>query len=196
MLTIFYNKISLKDTLIINTNKGFNVSIKEGLDYCYGLNDKHEVTFINIFNVSKKMSLPDGYLCLYMSMIDMIKNVTGISLTYDEYPVIVGKVNECHEIVGTHLHECRVDVVFKELNIVCGANNIRTGILVTVAMVGATLPNGLFIKPGKLMGKESNGMICSANELDLKKHSFNTEGIIELPSSFKIGEPFMPVFNN
>ncbi|GHU35080.1 hypothetical protein FACS1894166_13200 [Bacilli bacterium] len=196
MLTIFYNKASLNDTLIINTNKGSNISIKEGHDYCYGLNDQHEVTFINIFNVSKKMSLPDGYLCLYMNMIDMVKNVTGISLTYDEYPIVVGKVNECREITGTHLHECKVDIGAKELNIVCGAKNIKLGLLVTVAMVGATLPNGLVIKPGKLMGKESSGMICSAHELDLKKHSFNTEGIIELPTTFKIGEPFMLVFNN
>ncbi|MDR0826119.1 MAG: hypothetical protein LBM72_02585 [Mycoplasmataceae bacterium] len=196
MLAIFYNKTSLKDTLIINANKSNSVSIKTGEDFTYGLNEKQEVTFINIFNVSKKINLPDGYLHLYMSMIDMIKHVTGISLTYDEYPVVVGKVNVCNEIAGTHLHECKVDVGDRELNIVCGAKNIKAGLSVPVAMIGAILPNGLSIKPGKIMNRESNGMICSAAELDLKKHSFNTEGIIELPTTFKVGEPFMQVFNN
>ena len=64
------------------------------------------------------------------------------------------------------------------LQIICGASNVRAGLKVAVAMVGAQLPEQVSIKRAKLRGLESNGMLCSARELGLGDEH---EGIMELP---------------
>ncbi len=67
------------------------------------------------------------------------------------------------------LSVCQVDVGAADpLQIVCGAANVRAGIHVPVALVGATLPAvNLTIKPAELRGVASSGMICSLTELGL-----------------------------
>ncbi len=70
------------------------------------------------------------------------------------------------------------------LQIICGAKNVRAGLKVAVAMVGAQLPGGVGIKRAKLRGLESNGMLCSARELGLGEEH---EGIMELPDSLPLG---------
>jgi len=74
---------------------------------------------------------------------------------------------------ATKLSVCQVDVGDAEqLQIVCGASNVRAGIHVPVALVGATLPAvGLTIKPAELRGVASSGMICSLTELGLSDSS-------------------------
>lgn len=73
------------------------------------------------------------------------------------------------------------------LTIVCGAPNARVGIRVPCALVGAQLPPGADGKPfqiklGKLRGVESQGMLCSANELGVKS---DQDGLLELaPDAF------------
>lgn len=68
-----------------------------------------------------------------------------------------------------NLSVCQVDVgAAALLQIVCGASNVRAGIHVPVALVGATLPAvNLTIKPAELRGVASSGMICSLTELGL-----------------------------
>jgi phenylalanyl-tRNA synthetase beta chain len=77
------------------------------------------------------------------------------------------------------LSVCQVQVGGGEqLQIVCGAANVRAGIHVPVALVGSTLPAvGLTIKPAELRGVASSGMICSLQELGLAESS---EGILIL----------------
>ncbi|MBQ1945852.1 MAG: phenylalanine--tRNA ligase subunit beta, partial [Clostridia bacterium] len=77
--------------------------------------------------------------------------------------VVVGRVLTCRDHENSdHLHVCTVDVGEGEpLQIVCGAPNVKEGILVPVAKVGAKLPGGFQIKKGKLRGVESYGMLCS-----------------------------------
>jgi len=70
------------------------------------------------------------------------------------------------------------------LQIVCGAANVRGGLKVAVAMVGALLPGGIAIKRAKLRGLESNGMLCSARELGLGQEQ---DGIMELPAGLPLG---------
>jgi len=70
------------------------------------------------------------------------------------------------------------------LQIVCGAPNVRSGLRVAVALVGAVLPGGIAIKPAKLRGLESNGMLCSARELGLGQEH---DGIMELPPELPLG---------
>ena len=80
------------------------------------------------------------------------------------------------------------------LNIVCGAPNARVGIKVPCALVGAALPpigtegedgKPFMIKLGKLRGVESQGMLCSANEL---KISESKDGLLELAEDAIIGQ--------
>ena len=82
--------------------------------------------------------------------------------------VVVGHVLEREKHPDADkLSVCKVDVGSGEaLQIVCGASNVRAGIHVPVAMVGAVLPAvGLTIKAGQLRGVASEGMICSLTEL-------------------------------
>ena len=82
--------------------------------------------------------------------------------------VVVGFVRERHGHPNADkLSVCQVDVGATEtLQIVCGAANVRAGIHVPVALVGATLPAvNLTIKPAELRGVASCGMICSLAEL-------------------------------
>ena len=82
----------------------------------------------------------------------------------------------------------QVDVGAGEpLQIVCGAQNFNAGDKVPVALVGATLPNGMTIKKAKLRGVESRGMNCSARELGLGD---DHEGLMILPADAPVGMPF------
>jgi phenylalanyl-tRNA synthetase beta chain len=72
---------------------------------------------------------------------------------------------------------CRVDGGAGELRVVCGAPNVRAGMVVPLATVGARLPGGLVIKKSTIRGEESQGMLCSARELEL---SDDHEGIVDL----------------
>ena len=94
------------------------------------------------------------------------------------------------------LHVCKVDVGDKEpLNIVCGASNARAGIYVVVALEGAIIPrDNTVLKKGSIRGVESQGMMCSADELNIEDNS-NIDGIIELPNTVIIGEPAYKALN-
>lgn len=84
--------------------------------------------------------------------------------------VVVGKVLERQPHPNADkLSVCQVDIGASEtLNIVCGAPNVKAGIYVPVATTGTYLPNiDLKIKPAKLRGVPSQGMICSLKELGL-----------------------------
>ncbi len=70
------------------------------------------------------------------------------------------------------------------LQIVCGASNVRVGMLAPCARIGATLPDGTRIKRSKLRGVESHGMLCSASELGL---ATTASGLLELNSDAPIG---------
>ena len=89
------------------------------------------------------------------------------------------------------LRVCQVDVGQGTLlNVVCGAPNARVGIKVPTALVGAELPPGedgkpFAIKLGKLRGVESQGMLCSARELQLSE---DHGGLLELDASAPIGQ--------
>jgi phenylalanyl-tRNA synthetase beta chain len=103
---------------------------------------------------------------------------------------VIGKVIERKKHPNADkLSVCKVDAGTGEiLNIVCGAPNVDAGHTVCVALVGAIVPNGQFeIKKAKLRGEVSEGMICSAKELNLgDDHS----GIMVLDTDLPIGTPF------
>ena len=98
---------------------------------------------------------------------------------------------------ATKLSVCQVQVGAEEpLQIVCGAANVRAGIHVPVALVGATLPAvNLTIKPAELRGVASSGMICSLTELGLSDSSDGIAILDELLDQVPaLGSPVGPCF--
>ncbi|MFA7144583.1 MAG: hypothetical protein WC088_04900, partial [Candidatus Izemoplasmatales bacterium] len=102
--------------------------------------------------------------------------------------LVVGQVKTCIKHPDSdHLHICTVDIGTSVLPIVCGASNVDTGQKVIVALDGALLPGNLLIKKSKIRGVESNGMICSLDELGIEHKYHQENGIHVLPSSSEIG---------
>jgi phenylalanyl-tRNA synthetase beta chain len=79
---------------------------------------------------------------------------------------------------------CRVEVGDETVPIVCGAPNVRAGLITAIARPGCRLPDGHKIKKAKVRGELSMGMLCSWRELGLSEdHS----GILELDSDLASG---------
>ena len=84
------------------------------------------------------------------------------------------------------LRVCEVDNGTSDLvQIVCGAPNVRNGLVTALANVGCPMPDGSKLKKAKLRGVESNGMLCSGSEIGL---SDNNDGILELSDKSPVGE--------
>jgi phenylalanyl-tRNA synthetase beta chain len=100
--------------------------------------------------------------------------------------VVVAQVLECQPHPdAAKLSLCQVTRNGEDrLQIVCGASNVRAGLKVALAQVGAQLPGGVHIKAAKLRGVESNGMLCSSRELGLGDEH---EGILELEATAPLG---------
>ncbi|MEK3933962.1 phenylalanine--tRNA ligase subunit beta [Sporosarcina sp. FSL W7-1349] len=111
--------------------------------------------------------------------------------------VVVGYVKECvKHPEADKLKICQVDVGEETTQIICGAPNVAEGQKVIVARPGAVLPGGLKIKKAKLRGEESNGMICSLQELAIEGKlvpKAYAEGIYVLPSDAVPGEDALPL---
>ncbi len=83
------------------------------------------------------------------------------------------------------LRVCKVDAgQTKSLQIVCGAPNAATGLVVPCALEGAVLPGDFKIKHTTMRGVESQGMLCSARELGI---SDDHAGLMPLPADLKPG---------
>ena len=101
--------------------------------------------------------------------------------------IVVGRIVGC----GPHpdadkLQVCEVDTGNARHSIVCGAPNARAGMNAPVALPGTVLPDGTVIKPAKLRGVQSNGMLCSGRELGLSE---DHDGLFVLPVGAAPGAP-------
>ena len=105
--------------------------------------------------------------------------------------IVVGYVKSCQKHPNADkLSVCQIDLGKETRQIVCGAKNIREGLYVPVATIGAVMPNGMKIKHAKLRGVESDGMVCSASELGLPELN---KGILELDDSIGALEAGKPL---
>ncbi len=113
-----------------------------------------------------------------------VETVTSQTLLGDK--VVVGKITAIEKHPDADkLNVCQVDVgENKSLTIVCGASNARMNLVAPVALVGATLPNGLEIGAREVRGIASTGMICAAAELGLEEQS---DGLMEFDAGAPIG---------
>ncbi|GAT04223.1 phenylalanine--tRNA ligase subunit beta [Mycolicibacterium fortuitum] len=105
-------------------------------------------------------------------------------------PLTVGRVAEIEELTEFKkpIRACKVDVGESELrDIVCGARNFTVGDLVVVALPGTVLPGDFKIATRKTYGRVSDGMICSASEMNL---GVEGAGILVLPEG--TAEPGAP----
>ena len=111
---------------------------------------------------------------------------------YDRYAyldkVVVARVVETKKHPNADkLTCCSVNVGNDEIkNIVCGAPNVREGLVVPCAIIGAVLPGDFKIKKSKLRGEVSEGMLCSSSELKLDSIF---SGIMELDQNLVPGTP-------
>lgn len=112
--------------------------------------------------------------------------------------IIVGRVLTCEKHPNADkLSKTTVDVGGEKiLDIVCGAPNVKAGILVPVAVVGTKIykkeGDSFEIEKAKIRGEVSEGMICAEDELGLGN---NHDGIMILDESYEVGQPFSKYFN-
>lgn len=100
--------------------------------------------------------------------------------------VVVAEVKACEPHPDADkLSVCQVSDGKSEQQVVCGAPNVRVGIKIPYATVGAVLPGDFKIKQAKLRGVQSNGMLCAEAELGLSETS---DGLMELPLDAPVGE--------
>ena len=91
------------------------------------------------------------------------------------------------------LNVCKVFDGNRSFNVVCGAPNVKSGMIGVFANVETYVPGiDLILKKTKIRGESSEGMLCSEKELTL---SDNHEGIIELPETSEIGVPIVNVMD-
>ncbi len=100
--------------------------------------------------------------------------------------VVVGEVlsTEQHPDADK-LRVCQVSNGSETFQVVCGAPNVRAGLKIPFAMIGAELPGDFKIKKAKLRGVESFGMLCSAKELQISEEN---AGLLELPADAPVGQ--------
>ena len=132
---------------------------------------------------------------------DLAVRLTAAGLNVEEiFPfeqswpgVVVGRVTACERHPDADkLSLCKVDDGTAEaVQVICGAPNVREGLLVLFARVGSVLPGDFKIKKAKIRGVESFGMICSGAELGLDA---DTAGIIELDGDHELGMPADDLF--
>ena len=143
--------------------------------------------------LSDYVDIPEG-----VTVEELAEEMTHVGNEYDTAEklinatnLVIGEVLECTDHPDSdHLHLCKVNIGSEVLDIVCGAPNVRAGIKVIVALVGAKLPGGE-IKAGKIRGYESNGMLCSKAELGLDNKFLEEKdhaGIHELGEDAIVGE--------
>lgn len=80
---------------------------------------------------------------------------------------------------------CEVDTGSQTIQVVCGAPNVRPGLVTALALPGVKLPDGTKIKKSKVRGVHSEGMLCSSRELGLNDEH---QGILELADQIPAGQ--------
>ena len=125
--------------------------------------------------------------------------MAGLEVEHVSDPTVALKPFTVARIVSAAQHPnadrlqvCQVETVDGMKEIVCGAPNARAGLVTIYAPIGAYVPGldvTLVEKP--VRGVVSNGMLCSAAELELPGDS---DGILDLPAAIPVGTPAAQVF--
>jgi phenylalanyl-tRNA synthetase beta chain len=125
---------------------------------------------------------------------DLVARLSMVGLEVDAVQSVAGAFSGIvvGEILSAEQHPdadklrvCQVSNGSETFLVVCGAPNARAGIKVPFAMIGAELPGDFKIKKAKLRGVESQGMLCSASELQISE---DNSGLMELAADAPVGQ--------
>jgi len=125
--------------------------------------------------------------------------VEGIEVQGEEITsVVIGKILSLEKHPDADkLRVSKVDIGREVIQVVTGAPNVNVGDYIPVALVGATLPGGKKISKGKLRGIESEGMMCSIEELGLTREDFPDapeDGVYIFNKEEELGKDVKEVF--
>ncbi len=124
---------------------------------------------------------------------ELVEQMTMAGLEVDGVDTVAADFNGVIVAQVTHVEQhdnadnlnvCKVFNGKEELQVICGAPNVRAGLKVAFAEIGAVLPDNFKIKKAKIRGIESKGMLCAKAELGMEQSS---NDIIELPSDAPVG---------
>lgn len=124
---------------------------------------------------------------------ELMDQITMAGLEVDGYEPVAGKfegvvIGEVQSVEphpdADKLRVCQVNDGSQTVQVVCGAPNVRAGMKVPFAVVGAVLPGDFKIRKAKLRGQPSEGMLCSESELGLSE---SHDGLMELPADAPVG---------
>ncbi|MBA1276095.1 phenylalanine--tRNA ligase subunit beta [Stutzerimonas azotifigens] len=128
-----------------------------------------------------------------VSHTELVARLSMVGLEVDGVEPVAGQFSGVvvGEVLSTEQHPdadklrvCQVSNGSETFQVVCGAPNVRPGLKIPFAMIGAQLPGDFKIKKAKLRGVESNGMLCSASELQI---SDDNSGLMELAAEAQVG---------
>ena len=120
--------------------------------------------------------------------------VEGVSNRYSYLdPVVTGRILDIKPHPNsTDLHICRVDAGKRFVSVVCGAPNVKTGLIVPLAFPGTRFPEGSTLQPKVIYGVASEGMLCSEADLAL---GLDDTGIMILDNTPPVGAGLAKVLN-
>jgi phenylalanyl-tRNA synthetase beta chain len=142
------------------------------------------------------LSLPPGEIAKLLTMAGL--EVDGYETVGENLKdIVVGRIVEASKHPNADkLTLASVTDGKKTYQIVCGASNCRAGLKTALAPIGAVLKNGnqvFTISKTKIRGIESEGMLCSGQELGL---SDDGEGIMELSNNLPEGTPLTDIYSD
>ena len=195
---IYYNYKTIGDVLVIIFDSNAHPDKVKKSNDVVGLYKDDKLVGINILNFSEIMKLKvDGFIPVINRKMLEIINDTLANAGFEpleeqkESGFRVAEIVECEEHPDSeHLHLLKVNIGNNEvLDIVCGAFNARVGLKCVCALPYTFMPNGQQIIPSKLLGIQSNGMLCSGRELALPGYE-GKHGLLELDANSVVGSDF------
>lgn len=195
---LYYDYETIGDVLLVVIKPTVIPTKEVKINDVVALYNKGELIGINIFNISKVIKIKaKGLIPLINEDILNVINHILENANLEKLPIQIESGFRVAKIVdidehpdSEHLHICMVDIGDKEpLQIVCGANNARKDLVCVCATPFTFMPNGQQIIPNKLLGIQSNGMLCSGRELNLEGYE-GKRGLLELSDEYKVGTDF------
>ena len=195
---LYYDYETIGDVLLVVIKPTIIPTKEVKINDVVALYNKDELIGINIFNISKVIKIKAKGLIPLIN-VDILNVINHIleNANLEKLPIQIESGFRVAKIVdidehpdSEHLHICMVDIGDKEpLQIVCGASNARKDLVCVCATPFTFMPNGQQIIPNKLLGIQSNGMLCSGRELNLEGYE-GKRGLLELSDEYKVGTDF------
>lgn len=172
--------------LLVRLNDDKVIEFEKNDNYTSLLNNQREVVGYQIENFDSTLA---GEIIVTKEILDKINYFLNSNLEHDDYSyLVVGKVIKLEEHPhSNHLKVCQVDIGKEVIQIVCGASNVKEGLIGVVALENAII-KGEIIRESVLLKVPTKGMLCSAYELGLISEM--KKGLLELGDSYEIGSEF------